>query len=148
MADDEELLDLARGARATSYAPYSNFRVGAALGTDDDRVFIGANIENAAYPVGLCAERVAVPQAVMAGAVPLVLAIAADGFGPPSPCGMCRQFLYEFAPDLRILATGTDGALDDYLLRDLLPKAFGPARFDPEGTAWTGRGGRFPPEVS
>jgi cytidine deaminase len=126
---DDELLDLARGARANAYAPYSRFRVGAAVATDDGRVFVGANIENAAYPATVCAERVAVPQAVMAGAHPVTIAVVGDGPGPCTPCGVCRQFMREFAPDLRVLAAGDDGSVRVYVLgTDLLPDGFGPQR--------------------
>ncbi|QBI18629.1 cytidine deaminase [Egibacter rhizosphaerae] len=128
-ASDEELLELARAARTGAYAPYSSFRVGAALGTADGRVFTGANVENASMPAGVCAERVAVPQAIMAGATELmVIAVAGDGDGPCLPCGICRQVLYEFSPALRVLATGVSGATAEFVLEhDLLPNAFGPA---------------------
>lgn len=128
---DEELLDLARAARATAYAPYSGFRVGAAVATEDGRVFVGANVENAAYPAAICAERVALPQAVIAGTRPTTLAVVGDGVGPCTPCGICRQVLFEFAPTLRVLAGGEDGAVVEYRLdRDLLPAGFGPYRLE------------------
>ncbi len=127
---DAELLDLARAARATAYAPYSRFRVGAAVATAAGRVFTGANVENASSPAGICAERVAAPQAVVAGQRELTtLAVVGDGTGPCTPCGICRQVLYEFAPDLRILASGEDGSVRTYVLgSDLLPDGFGPRR--------------------
>lgn len=125
MATDAELLDLARAARATAYAPYSGFRVGAAVATDDGRVFVGANVENASYPATICAERVAVPQAVVAGARPVTIAVVGDSVEPCTPCGVCRQFLHEFAPDMRVLAGSDDGTFEEYVLAsDLLPNAF------------------------
>ena len=127
---DAELLDIARAARATAYAPYSRFRVGAAIATVDGRILSGANVENAAYPAGICAERVAASQAVVAGSRDFsAIAVVGDGAGPCTPCGMCRQFLYEFAPNLRVLASGEEGAVRAYILgRDLLPDGFGPRR--------------------
>jgi cytidine deaminase len=126
------LLDAARDAMAAAYAPYSRFLVGAALRSGDGRVFTGVNVENAAYPATLCAERVAVGAAVTAGARDLAgLAVIGSGPGPCMPCGLCRQVLSEFAPDLPVLAAGTDGAEVRYVLsRDLLPSRFGPERLD------------------
>jgi cytidine deaminase len=131
-ADLERLLGEARAAQERAYAPYSRFRVGAALLAADGRVFTGANVENAAYPATICAERVALPAAVTAGAREFqALAVIGDGPGPCTPCGMCRQVLFEFAPDLLVLAAGADGALSLFRLgADLLPHGFGPARLD------------------
>jgi cytidine deaminase len=128
--NDRELLAAARDAQAHAYAPYSRFRVGAALLAADGRVFLGANVENAAYPATICAERVALPSAIVAGVRDFAaLAVVGDGPGPCAPCGTCRQVLSEFAPDLVVLASGSDGALERYVLgRDLLPGAFGPDR--------------------
>lgn len=130
--DWEDLLARARQARERAYAPYSGFRVGCALLTADGRVFLGANVENAAYSPTICAERVAVPSAVVAGATAFVaLAVVGDGPGACTPCGVCRQVLYEFAPDLEILAAGTSGEPERFVLsRDLLPRGFGPARLE------------------
>jgi cytidine deaminase len=124
------LIAQARRAQAGAYAPYSGFRVGCALLAEDGRVFTGANVENAAYPAAICAERVALPAAVTAGVRAFVaLAVVGDGPGPCTPCGVCRQVLFEFAPDLVVLAAGSDGALSRYVLgRDLLPDGFGPSR--------------------
>jgi cytidine deaminase len=124
------LLAQARRAQAGAYAPYSQLRVGCALLAANGQVFTGANVENAAYPAAICAERVALPAAVTAGVRELVaLAVVGDGPGPCTPCGVCRQVLFEFAPDLVILAAGSDGALTRYVLgRDLLPDGFGPTR--------------------
>jgi cytidine deaminase len=128
--DVDALLARARQARTAAYAPYSGFRVGAALLTVDGRVFVGANVENAAFSPSICAERAALPAAIVAGARDLLaLAVVGDGDGPCTPCGVCRQVLYEFAPDLLVIAAGTTGEPARYVLgRDLLPEGFGPAR--------------------
>lgn len=124
------LLHEARRMRDRAYAPYSGFRVGCALLAADGRVFLGANVENAAYSPTICAERVALPAAVVAGVRDFTaLAVVGDGDGPTTPCGVCRQVLFEFAPDLVVLAGGETGATGRYVLgRDLLPEGFGPAR--------------------
>lgn len=128
--DAEALLAVASEMRERAYAPYSNFRVGCALLTADDRVYVGANVENAAYGSTLCAERVALPLAVIDGVRDFVaLAVVGDGDGPCTPCGACRQVLFEFAPDLVVIAGGSGGAVARYRLgTDLLPDGFGPVR--------------------
>ena len=123
---DRELLDMAIAAREFAYAPYSNYLVGAALEAEDGRVFTGCNIENAAYGNTICAERTALGKAVSEGALRFTrIAIASSG-SVPFPCGACRQSLYEFAPDLRILMTW-DGNVRETTLGALLPEGFGPA---------------------
>lgn len=128
--DWDDLLERAYAAQESAYAPYSGFRVGCALMAEDGRVFLGANIENAAFSPTICAERAALPAAVVAGAREFVaMAVVGDGPGPCTPCGVCRQVLYEFAPDLEILAGGSDRVTARYVLsRDLLPHGFGPRR--------------------
>jgi cytidine deaminase len=133
--DWDALLAEAVAAKERAYAPYSGFRVGAALLAADGRVFVGANVENAAYSPSICAERVALPAAVVAEVRDFAaLAVAGDGPGACTPCGVCRQVLFEFAPDLAILAAGADGAAERYVLsRDLLPHGFGPGRLGAGG---------------
>jgi cytidine deaminase len=130
--DEQALLDTAAAARERAYAPYSNFRVGAALLAADGRIFVGANVENAAYGSTICAERVALPAAVIQGVREFVaLAVVGDGDGPCTPCGACRQVLFEFCPQLIVLAGGGDGSSRRYRLGvDLLPDGFGPIRLN------------------
>lgn len=116
---------IADEARRNAYAPYSGFRVGAALRAEDGRVFAGANVENAAYGVGICAERSAVSAAVTAGAQRFAaLALVSDGEGPAAPCGACRQVLAEFAPGLRVTSYGQNGEVAEWTVDELLPHRF------------------------
>ena len=127
---EQALLDTARQARLGAYAPYSSFPVGAALRTADGAVFTGANVENAAFSPTMCAERVALPAAVIAGHRTFsAIAIVGTGDGPCTPCGVCRQALYEFAPGLVVIAAGETGDILRLRLEtDLLPHGFGPRR--------------------
>lgn len=121
----EDLAARARVARERAYAPYSRFLVGAALEAGDGRVFSGCNVENASYPVGTCAERVALGHAVVAGARAFSrIAIVTSGAMPAPPCGMCRQALAEFGRDLDVMSVGTNGESVIWRLRDLLPANF------------------------
>lgn len=124
--DRAALVEQSRTVRPHAHAPYSGYRVGAALLDADGRVFLGVNVESAASPVGICAERAALSAAVTAGARDLVaLAVAGNGTAPCLPCGLCREALHELAPDLEILAAGEAGEAAHYVLgRDLLPHAF------------------------
>ena len=124
----QELCQKAVDMLAMAYVPYSHFPVGAALECDDGAVFTGCNIENAAYTPPNCAERTAVFKAVSEGHRDdwTTLAIAGRGQDYCWPCGSCRQMLYEFAPDLRVLAARGDGAFQAVSLSELLPRGFGP----------------------
>ncbi len=119
------LLAAARKARSAAYAPYSRFRVGAALLAGDGRVFAGCNVENSSSPSSLCAEQSAVVRAVAEGArrfrAVLVLTSAAS---PTAPCGRCRQVLAEFSPDMVVLMATTGGRNREGRLADLLPLPF------------------------
>ena len=126
---DEELVSKALEMRKFSYAPYSHFAVGAALLCEDGTVFTGCNVENAAYGSTICAERTALVKAVSEGHVKgwVTLAIAGSGEDFCWPCGACRQMLYEFAPNLRVLAVNQHGRFQQATLSELLPMGFGPA---------------------
>lgn len=125
-SQQEELVEMAAAARKWAYAPYSNYLVGATVLTASGRIYDGVNVENAAYPTTMCAERVAVFKAVSAGERELVaLAVVTRNAG--SPCGACRQVLSEFGLDtLVILANDNKEIQQKTSVRDLLPGAFGP----------------------
>ena len=130
---DEKLMELALQARESSYSPYSHFRVGAALLCDDDSVYTGCNIENAAFTPGICAERTAIYKAVSEGKRAFT-AIAIAGGSEDSvpaltaPCGVCRQVMREFCDpeEFRIILRAGTGEKQVYLLKELLPLSFGP----------------------
>lgn len=126
---DEELVKKALEMRKFSYAPYSHFAVGAALLCEDGTVFTGCNVENAAYGSTICAERTALVKAVSEGHPKgwTTLAIAGSGEDFCWPCGACRQMLYEFAPNLRVLAVNGHGQFQEATLSELLPMGFGAA---------------------
>ena len=123
--DWEALRAAAESARQYAHAPYSNFSVGAAVLTTDGTIFGGSNVENASYGAAICAERSAIVAAVTAGKKNLrALTIVTGANSPTPPCGICRQFISEFAQDLPIKSVTSDGAIADYNLKDLLPHAF------------------------
>jgi cytidine deaminase len=124
--EQQALIKLANEAREHAYAPYSNYRVGAALRTTSGRVFTGVNVENAAYPTSLCAERTAVFKAVSEGEREFeIIAVVTDNGG--SPCGSCRQVLAEFGLDTQvILADGRGKVVMETTVGELLPNAFQP----------------------
>jgi cytidine deaminase len=123
-----DLLAAALEARANAYAPYSGFAVGAALRAEDGRVFAGANVENAAYPAGLCAEASAIGAMVAAGARRIVeLVVVAEGAALCTPCGTCRQRIRELgAPGAKVHVAGPEGIRRSFTLAELLPHSFGP----------------------
>jgi cytidine deaminase len=122
----DPLISAARSAQARAYAPYSNFRVGAALEATDGTVFLGCNVENASYGLTICAERAAICAAVSAGVKRFRRAVVVSDVDPPvAPCGACRQVLAEFGLDLPIEGVGSKQTVS-WRLSDLLPAAFGP----------------------
>jgi len=124
----EELKAAAVSMLDRAYIPYSHFPVGAALECSDGTVFTGCNIENAAYGPTLCAERAAVAKAVSEGRREFAaIAIAGKSVDYCWPCGVCRQVLYEFAPELTVLVARGDGAFVKLPLKELLPHGFGPS---------------------
>ena len=125
--DKQSLVDLANIARQRAYAPYSNYPVGSSLRTKTGRIYTGVNVENAAYPQTMCAERVAVFKAVSEGETEFeVIAVVTDNGG--SPCGGCRQVLAEFGLDTIVLLANGEGKLQKVMtVAELLPEAFTPA---------------------
>ncbi len=120
------LFEAARAARENAHAPYSGFKVGAAIRAADGRVFAGCNVENIAYPQGTCAEAGAIAAMVAAGARDIAeVLVIADSPVPITPCGGCRQKLAEFGdPGVRVTMAGLDGPVFDTTLGELLPHAF------------------------
>lgn len=122
----QELVQAALSARRLAYAPYSNYQVGAALLAASGKIYTGVNVENAAYPTGICAERVAVFKAVSEGEQRFV-AIAVATANGGSPCGSCRQVLWEFSRDMLVLVIDAEGRISrEWSLEQLLPGGFGP----------------------
>ncbi|KPL83976.1 cytidine deaminase [Thermanaerothrix daxensis] len=122
----QQLVAAALEARQWAYVPYSGYAVGAALLTASGKIYDGVNVENAAYPDGICAERVAVFKAISEGEREFV-AIAVVSQNGGFPCGSCRQVLSEFGLDTRVIIANTDGEiLQEASVEDLLPRPFGP----------------------
>ena len=126
--DFDDLLEAARAARGYAYAPYSKFNVGAALLDEQGRIHAGCNIENAAYPQGLCAEAVALGHLVLAGGQRIsAVAVVGEGSRLVTPCGGCRQKLREFGgADVPVLVADMTSLRGRFTLGELLPASFGP----------------------
>ena len=125
---DAELFAAAEAVRAKAYAPYSRFSVGAAILADDGKIYVGCNIENAAYPVGNCAEPSAIAAMIAGGAKRIRrIYVTGPGSSPVTPCGGCRQRIREFADqDVVVISHGVDGAPLVQTIAQLLPYSFGP----------------------
>lgn len=137
MSDTHELLAAAQQALLRAYAPYSRLRVGSALRSASGKVYVGCNVENAAFPIGGCAEHHAIANAVMAEGPALrieAIAVAAlddaDRPVPIPPCGACRQFIFEFGPAALVSFPGRDGTVLSLPITELLPHTF---EFEPPG---------------
>ncbi|HEX4765586.1 MAG TPA: cytidine deaminase [Lichenihabitans sp.] len=130
----DDLFEAARAAQAKAYVPYSKFRVGAAIATPDGAIFAGCNVENAAYPVGACAEASAISAMVAAGKREIAaILVIGDGDALVTPCGGCRQRIREFAaPDAPIHIAGPGGHRATFTLSELLPHSFGPDHLKPQ----------------
>ncbi|XP_026693754.2 cytidine deaminase-like [Ciona intestinalis] len=122
----EALIALADGAKQRAYCPYSKFQVGAAVVVENGDVFTGCNVENACYPVGVCAERTAICKAVSEGHTKLVaVAVITNGKTVNFPCGLCRQSIREFGTDVTIYCAKKDRSYQTHKLKELLPLSFG-----------------------
>ncbi|MBX7171192.1 MAG: cytidine deaminase [Pyrinomonadaceae bacterium] len=121
----EKLIELATEARERAFAPYSNFKVGAALETDDGDFFIGCNIESASYGLTVCAERVAIWKAVSEGKKNFkTIAVVVDTEELTPPCGVCRQIIWEFCHDIPVILANLKGKTETVMMSELLPRAF------------------------
>ncbi len=130
----EELIGEAARARDLAYAPYSNFHVGAAI-LAGGKVFTGTNVEIASYPVSVCAERSAISAMVAGGERTIdAVAVVTEADEPTTPCGACRQALWEFGRDATVVCATTGGGRFETTMVDLLPSAFGPESFLPESS--------------
>ena len=120
------LIEAAKSGREKAVAPYSNFKVGAAVETANGKIFTGCNIENASYGLTICAERVAIWKAVSEGEHDFIsIAVVADTEEPTPPCGACRQIIWEFCGDIPVTMANLQGKSETLRMSELLPRAFG-----------------------
>lgn len=123
----QQLMKAAKDAAELSYSPYSQYAVGAALLTQDGKIFSGCNVENASYGGTICAERTAIVKAVSEGnkqfkAIAVYCKRSPGGW----PCGLCRQFILEFGLDIEVVVENAEGEIESMKMRELVPHAFGP----------------------
>ena len=122
---DQELINAATAVREHAYAPFSDFRVGSALETDDGEVISGCNVESASYGLTVCAERVAIWKAISQGKRKIKhIAVVADTEELTPPCGVCRQIIWEFGGDIPVILANLKGKVEVVQMRELLPRAF------------------------
>jgi cytidine deaminase len=122
---NEELVTAAKQAREHSYAPYSDFRVGAAIETDDGEIYTGCNVESASYGLTVCAERVAIWKAISEGKHKIKnIAVVCDTKELTPPCGVCRQIIWEFGGNVPVTLANLNGGRETVEMKDLLPRAF------------------------
>jgi len=123
--DEKKLIRKAKEARRKAYAPYSKFKVGAAILTQKGKIFAGANVECASYGLTVCAERIALYQAVISGERKFKqIAVVTDSKEPSTPCGVCRQVLSEFGENLEVICANLKGKVRRYELKELIPYSF------------------------
>ncbi len=123
--ESKELIESAKQAREKAFAPFSNFKVGAAVKTKGGKVFTGCNIESASYGLTVCAERVAIWKAVSEGETEFTnIAVVADTEDLTPPCGACRQIIWEFCGDLAVTFANLKGNVETVQMKNLLPRAF------------------------
>lgn len=121
----EELVTAAKEARQNSYAPYSEFRVGAAIEMEDGEIYTGCNVESASYGLTVCAERVAIWKAISEGKHNVKnIAVVADTKDLTPPCGVCRQIIWEFGGNVPVTLANLNGGRETVEMKDLLPRAF------------------------
>jgi cytidine deaminase len=129
--DINELINKAKNAREYSYSPYSRFKVGAALKTKNGMVFTGCNIENSSYSLSICAEREAIFKAISAGERNLdTIAIVTDSDKLTTPCGACRQVMWEFSKDMTVVIANLKGEKKEFKIKELLAHPFGKDTLD------------------
>ncbi|HYJ91072.1 MAG TPA: cytidine deaminase [Pyrinomonadaceae bacterium] len=122
---NEELVEAAKAARENSYAPFSDFRVGAALETEDGDIIAGCNVESASYGLTVCAERVAIWKAISEGKHKIKnIAVVADTEELTPPCGVCRQIIWEFGGNVPVTLANLNGKRETVEMKELLPRAF------------------------
>ncbi len=122
---DKELIAAATKIRENAYAPFSDFKVGSALETDDGQIIAGCNVESASYGLTVCAERVAIWKAISEGKRKIKhIAVVADTEELTPPCGVCRQIIWEFGGDIPVILANLKGKVETMQMKDLLPRAF------------------------
>lgn len=122
---EKELVEAAKAVRENAYAPFSEFKVGSALETEDGEIITGSNVESASYGLTVCAERVAVWNAISQGKRKIVrIAVVADTEDLTPPCGVCRQIIWEFGGDIPVIFANLQGKVETVQMKDLLPRAF------------------------
>ncbi|CAN5204926.1 cytidine deaminase [soil metagenome] len=122
---DEDLINAARDARENAYAPYSNFKVGAAVEADNGQIYIGCNVESASYGLTVCAERVAIWKGISVGEKHFRrIAVVVDTEELTPPCGVCRQIIWEFCGDVPVILSNLQGKTETVSAGELLPRAF------------------------
>lgn len=123
--DNEKLIKAATDARENAYAPYSNFRVGAAVEADNGDIYIGCNVESASYGLTVCAERVAIWKGISVGEKRFKqIAVVVDTEELTPPCGVCRQIIWEFCGDVPVILANLHGKSETVMMSELLPRAF------------------------